>query len=225
MLPKTFFAEMAEKSPIVIAENRLYQVMDISNEVSAEDYLEYGSQKFFLFPSDSLLDLESIYRYVNAKEIFEFKREHIKNYLNSDISTAREIVEKISSNSIVSFLISKVFPLLYKGKDDIDTILSGGTPTTHANIFGIDSEIMGALEKFDQKASKISKAKAISYTANSPTTLYSPVNRKLIPIRGEDDLDAIISRAHEPHTEFEPNRNINRRVSSRYQPTLLSKLV
>ena len=59
MISKTFFADIAEKSPMLIFNNQFYQ---IAKDESGDDFIRIGHEKFALVPGDSLVDLEKFLR-------------------------------------------------------------------------------------------------------------------------------------------------------------------
>ena len=158
-MPKTFFAELAEKSPLIIFDHQLYQLTE--RDIS-ENFIKVGEKKFGLIASDSLLNLENFYRYVNAQEIFNFKKDYIKGKLNSNMKSNEEINRIIKDNMVLYFILNEVFPYFTETKDNVAALLKGRQEKEIGILDGnIEKIIADASKEFDKKESVRSRAKPV----------------------------------------------------------------
>ena len=123
MVSKTFLAEMAEKSPFVLFQDRLYQITD---QVCGEDLLSVGERQFGLVASSEFGELERLFRILNSREIYKLKRDFIQNSLNQEIKKSEDVQRYIGGNEILRFILYEVFPLFVDDEKEIEAAIKGG---------------------------------------------------------------------------------------------------
>ncbi len=181
-IPKTFFAELTEKSPLVIFDNRLYQ---LTERDIGEDFIRVGEKKFGLVVSDSLLNLENFYRYINAQEIFNFKKDYIKGKLDSNMKSNEDINQIIKNNMVLYFILNDIFPYFTETKDNVAALLKGRQEKEIGILDGnIEKIIADASKEFDKKESLRSRAKPV----------VEKVNKKLIISQEDNEIYQILTK-------------------------------
>lgn len=181
MLPKTFFAELAERGPIVIFNNQLYQ---ISENSTGKDYILIGSEKLGLVSADTILNLENFYRYLHSKEISDFKKTHIESNLKTKVDEAKKAANKLSDNKVLAFMVNEIFPLFDEREEEMDAFLKGKevietaiTDTTDT----LEKAFANAKKKFQDVAGKRSRAKPIT------------IKQKVQDIQEEQEVEELLN--------------------------------
>lgn len=148
MLPKTFLAELAERSPIIIVENHLYQMTDDREQSDSKNLIKVGKCEFGLVPSLSLDELERLYRDINKKEIFEHKKKFIEDRLHREIKTNDDMEKYVSENDLLHFAIYELFPLYAENEKEVVDVIKGINVNTSSkkNIEKILEEELGSYE-------------------------------------------------------------------------------
>ncbi|KYK25918.1 hypothetical protein AYK26_01415 [Euryarchaeota archaeon SM23-78] len=148
MIPKTFFAKLAEKPPFVIFQNQVYQ---IAEGKSRDGFVRAGKLELGLYPSTTLDELEKFYLGLNSEEIFHYKKSFIEERLKQEMKSNREMQKYVDENKVLRFILYEVFPLFMEDRDGVDALLKGETIEEDKQKKSIDKLVMDAVDRDELK--------------------------------------------------------------------------
>jgi hypothetical protein len=121
---QTFLTELAEKSPYVIYQDRLYQV---AHGLESHNSIVIGGCRFGLSPGPTVDELEQLFCDRHKDEIFEFKRKFVHDKLQQEIRSQREVDGLVGREKLLHYALTELFPLLVGDGSELEELLTQET--------------------------------------------------------------------------------------------------
>ncbi len=117
---KTFFAELAERGPLLIIGQNAYTL----GQDNGPDYLAFSKKnKMELIPLGTTKDIIRFYESINTKNIYNEKRKFIEGRLNQGFGTSEDRQQSLNDEKLISFIVKDLFPYMNGRRESVDALL------------------------------------------------------------------------------------------------------
>ncbi len=106
---QTFFTRFASSSPLVIADETVYQVTD-RKATANRGQLQLGNSQLYLAAGPSLSTLEQFERQRFRQEILAFQKQYVEQALKEELFSKQEASDLYTHRRTIEFILLEVLP-------------------------------------------------------------------------------------------------------------------